>query len=152
MKGKYESVVIDVSLEEGSFDQLMSLKDSPVLKNASHVYIMTVYNESMKACLPSHIVDPTDLDEITKFAKAKMEDLKMELLPSGVGSESWHTEIVFNNNTKKVALEYLKERKANLAITTTRGEQGITGFFKDSFAFYLVQHAPCDIYVVRPVH
>lgn len=152
MKGKYESVVIDVSLEEGCFDQLMSLKDSPILKNANHVYIMTVYNEKMKASLPSHIVDHSDHDEISKYAKAKMEDLKMELLPSGVGSESWHTEIVFNNDTKKVALEYLKERKANLAITTTRGEQGITGFFKDSFAFYLVQHAPCDVYVVRPVH
>lgn len=152
MKGKYESVVIDVSLEEGCFDQLMSLKDSPVLKNANHVYIVTVYNESMKGSLPSHIVDPTDHEEITNFAKSKMEDLKMELLPSGVGSESWHTEVVFNNDTKRVALEYLTERKANLAITATKGEQGISGVFKDSFAFYLVQHAPCDVYVVRPVH
>ncbi|TNF29591.1 MAG: universal stress protein [Deltaproteobacteria bacterium] len=152
MKNKYESVVIDVSLEEGCFDQLMSLKNSPILKNANHVYIMTVYNEKMKACLPSHIVDSTDHGQITEYAKAKMEDLKMELLPSDTNSESWHTEIVFNNDAKRVALDYLKERKAELAITATRGEQGITGFFKDSFAFYLVQHAPCDVYVVRPVH
>ncbi|MCO4795082.1 MAG: universal stress protein [Bacteriovoracaceae bacterium] len=152
MKGKYESVVIDVSLDDTCSDQLLSLKGSPVLKNASHVYIVSVYNESMKECLPSNIVDPKDFDEIGKFAKAKLEDLKMELLPSGVESSSWHTEVVFNNDSKRVALEYLNERKASLAITATRGEQGISGVFKDSFAFYLVQHAPCDVYVVRPVH
>lgn len=152
MKGKYKNVVIDVSLEESCVDQLMSLKNSPVLRNADQVFIVTVYNETMKSCLPVELIDHTDLEQIEKYAKSRLEDIKLELLPDGVDSSGWYTEVIFNKDAKRVALEYLTERKADLAVTTTRGEQGISGFFKDSFAFYLVQHSPCDVYVVRPVH
>jgi nucleotide-binding universal stress UspA family protein len=45
---------------------------------------------------------------------------------------------------------YLKEVKADLVVTATKGKHGIDGFFSSSFTDYLCKFSPCDVLVMRP--
>jgi nucleotide-binding universal stress UspA family protein len=152
MRNKYSNVVIEVSLDEGCLENLLSLKRSPIFKNAEQVSLVSVYNDSMVNLLPCNIVNKEDFDEIKSVLESRLSELRDELIPSDVDPARWHVEVILSKDVKHCAIEFLRNRKADLAITSTRGHQGITGIFKDSFAFYLVQHAPCDVYVIRPVH
>ena len=152
MKDRYKNVVIDVSLADGSLESMLHLKNSPILANAENVHLVSVYNDKLAKYLPCSIVNKEDFNEVEKYARSRMEELKDELKPSDADPARWHVDVVFNNDIKHIAVEFLRNHQADLAVTSTRGHQGINGIFKDSFAFYLVQHAPCDVYVVRPVH
>lgn len=50
---------------------------------------------------------------------------------------------------KEKVIEYLKEVKADLVITATRGKHGIEGLFSSSFTDHLVKHAPCNVLTLR---
>ena len=152
MKDKYKRVVIDVSLADGSLESMLALKSSPIIQNAESVQLLSVYNDKLAKYLPCSIVNKEDFQEVEQYARSRMEELRDELMPSDADPAQWPIEVVFNNDIKHVAIEFLRNHQADLAVTSTRGHQGIQGIFKDSFAFYLVQHAPCDVYVVRPVH
>ena len=152
MKNSYDNVVIEASIENGSLDNLENLKNSPLLKNAKNVSIVSVYNEKMAKYLPCHIVDKKDFNEIQQSIEVILKDLRDKIIPVDANPAHWHVEVIFNNDVKHMAVEFLRNRNADLAIISTRGFQGISGFFEDSFAFYMVQHAPCDVHVLRPIH
>ena len=152
MKHHYDHVVIDVPMDEEGHEQIQYLKNSPILKSAKHVTLHTIYNDSMGVELPAHIVDKNKFPEIEEHILSRLEDIKTALMPADADSRSWSTKCTFNAEPKRIAVEYLQESKADLAISATRGEQGIRGLFKESFAFYLIEYAPCDVYVIRPIH
>lgn len=152
MKHYYKHIVIDVPLDPESLKQIFSLNHSPLFLKAKKVTLLTIYNEKMSNELPSHIVDKHDFPDIENHILSLLEEVKKNLIPSDVDPLSWKTVCLFNADTKRVSVEFLQEQKADIAIVATRGEQGIEGLFKDSFTFYLVESAPCDVYVIRPVH
>jgi nucleotide-binding universal stress UspA family protein len=55
----------------------------------------------------------------------------------------------FDSSPKEGMVSYLKEHKADLAIVLTREKHGLTSYFSSSFADHLVDHAPCNVLVIR---
>ncbi|GAB4018168.1 MAG: hypothetical protein Fur0010_19200 [Bdellovibrio sp.] len=151
MKTSYDSVVVEVSLEKDCMKSLMSLKDSPVLFNAKKVTFLHVYNQNTEADLPFDIKNMNDKSEVEKVIKQKMNDLKHKIAGQETPA-SWFTQVIYHSDAKLETLEFLKQVSADLVVVATRGGHGATGVFKNSFASYLVEYSPCDVYVIRPVH
>lgn len=152
MKSKYKTVVIDVPMDDESVEQLMCLKDSPILDNANQIFLLTVYNDMMGHELPAWIVNKNDFPNIEKYVHDRLEDIMQELCPNEDQQRKWATRCLFNGDPKQATLDFLEEVKADLTISATRGEQNLFGVFKKSFSSHLIETAPCDVYVVRPVH
>ena len=55
----------------------------------------------------------------------------------------------FDNSPKEGMIRYLKEHNADLAITLTKEKHGLAGYFSSSFTDHLVDHAPCNVFVIR---
>lgn len=55
----------------------------------------------------------------------------------------------FSESPKEGMVKYLKEHNADLAIAFTKEKHGLSGLFSSSFADYLVDHAPCNVLVLR---
>ena len=55
----------------------------------------------------------------------------------------------FDSSPKEGMVSYLKEHKADLAIVLTREKHGFSSYFSSSFADHLVDHAPCNVLVIR---
>ena len=47
-------------------------------------------------------------------------------------------------------VDMLIEKHATLLVVATRGKSGFESLFQSSFTDYMVKHAPCDVFVVRP--
>ncbi len=131
-------------------EEIFKLKDSEMLNKAENIYLVHIFNEKSKKHLPQEIQNK-DFTEIENYVIQKLHRLTDDLLPGHHNrSEERHSHCIFNINEKIKILDYLKEIKADLVISPTQGKQGIEGIFKDSFCFWLVEHAPCDVFVIRP--
>lgn len=148
MRNTYNNVVIEVSLDPVHLLRIKDLVNSPMLKNAKNVHIVNVFDKCQANFLPISI-DKKDLESVEEFVSSILEDLKEELLPTGADSENWIVHSFFSSDSKIKSREYLRQIKADLVITSTRGEQNTSGLFCDSFSYYLVSNAPCDVYVLK---
>ena len=144
-----KNVAINISLNPKTFEQLESLVDSPILKSAKKVSLVHIYNkESQSSFLPCKNGHTLTLEDVEKHVTKKLSKFR-ELLHLDTEIE---IKVIFNRDAKIKVLEYLEQNKTDLVVVSTRGEMGVEGLFKNSFSFWLVEHAPCDVYVVRPVH
>ena len=55
----------------------------------------------------------------------------------------------FDNSPKEGIIRYLEEHNADLAIALTKEKHGLAGYFSSSFTDHLVNHAPCNVLVIR---
>lgn len=115
----------------------------------SDFHLVHVLDNDVRKGFPPNINVEND-EEVEKFIYEKFEKVAAKLW--GDRGEKPHVEqaILFHKEPKLRALNYLKEQNANSCVVVTRGEQGVEGVFRDSFAYYLVAHAPCDVLVLRP--
>jgi nucleotide-binding universal stress UspA family protein len=150
MKESYDNVVIDVSIEKTQLELVKYLKNSPILRCAKNVHLVHIYNETCDEFLPVNIRN-CDKKEIEAFISSTLTDLRDEIKPEG-STGQWFTQTLFHADVKLHSIDFLKEVSADLVVSATRGQHGPSGFFKDSFTYFLVEHAPCDVYVLRPVH
>ena len=149
MDSVFKNVVIEVSFDETLYDQLKSLRGNSTLVTAEKVHLVHVYNNKAGDKFPMGI---DDRDKMIAYMDEKLNSLKCELLPESANEDSWYTKILMNSDIKLETLKFLDEVEADLVVTATRGSGGSPVVFDDSFSSYLLQHSPCDVLVVRPVH
>lgn len=152
MKSQYQTIVIDVPMDDEGLEQLMYLKKSPLLINAKKVILLTIYNETMGHEVPSWIINKNDFENIEQYILDRLESVTDELCPSLDAQEKWFRKCLFNGDPKLAMLEFLKEVHADLTISANKGELGMCGVFRSSTSNHLIETSPCDVYVVRPVH
>ena len=143
-----KNYVLCATLEEDCLKVLKTLKSDIDLKHAT-IHLVTVVEIQIYNSELSPVVYPTELQfaDIEKSVTKRLLDLQHAL-----GLEDHRTVIkcFFEFNREKKILSYLKEVKADLVVTATRGKHGIEGFFSSSFTDYLTKFSPCDILVMRP--
>lgn len=69
---------------------------------------------------------------------------------SGIQGVKVEYHCLFDPYPKRKMVDYLKESKADLVITSTSDKHGIEGLFMSSFTDYLLKFSPCDVLAVRP--
>lgn len=147
---KFKNIVISVSLDKRCPEELSELKDSDLLSNADNIYLVHIYNDKSKKYLSGNI-NANNFEEVEDYIVKKLHGLTDHLVPGHFNKNNQrHSYCLFNSSAKIKILDYLKEIGADLIIASTKGEQGIEGFFTDSYCYWLVEHAPCDVLVVRP--
>lgn len=88
----------------------------------------------------------------TKEQKVDIEKTIKEIfdnLEKDVPAKEKTSDCVFHPNPKEGMVDYIKNRKPDLAITYTKEKHGLRDYFHSSFTEYLVKHAPCDVMAVR---
>lgn len=110
--------------------------------------LVHIFSPNSNEELPPNI-NAKNEDEVKAFINEKLGLVSHNLL-GDVPKDRIKIEILYHNEPKLRALNFLKESGADACVVATRGEQGVSGVFRESFAFYLVAHAPCDVLVLRP--
>ena len=151
MRHKYKTVVIEVSLDPKTIDQILTLKRSPILENAYSIHFVHIYNSELKPRYLELSEGKTDFEAIEKCVLDKLEEIKNEIIAGldVIGYSKTHC--IFDRNVKLKAIQYIKEINADLVVAATRGMHGIEGMFTNSFSNFLVDHAPCDVHIIRPI-
>ena len=146
---KYEHIVVECSIEEKGIEQILTLKDSPILESAKKVTLLHIYSKDMEGFLPTSL-DKSNMDEVEKHVYSILEDIR-EKLKGNIETCEWSEVCILSNDPKIKAIEHLKSTSADLVISATKGNHGITYYNRsDSFSYYLIENSPCDIYVIRP--
>jgi len=142
-----KNVVICVSLNDESLDNLAQLKGDQILKDAKvhlvHCFEIQVYTSDF-----SPYIYPTE----DKYPEIEAATLKiLDSLQGRLGLEGKvEKKCFFSQSPKQRLKEYLEESKADLCVVATRGKHGIQGLFSSSFAEHLVKYSPCDLHIKRP--
>lgn len=127
------------------FDHL--LKDG-FYNNSSTFVLVHILNDKSRGCFPPS-VDVKSEDEVEKYINIQFNKFE-ERFVDEENRPKIERMIILNKDTKLQAVNFLKESGADSCVVATRGEQGLSGMFTDSMAYYLVAHAPCDVLVIRP--
>ena len=139
-------VVLCVTLNDDSLDQMKKLKGTPLLAydevHLVHCFEVQMYNSDF-----SPFIYPTE-EQYPEIEKAGLEILKS--LSENIKASNPELKVFFSQSPHQKMIEYLQEIKADLAVVATRGKHGIEGLFSSSFADHLIKYSPCDIYVIRP--
>lgn len=142
---KFQNVVVELSCEKELFDRFKSLGGNPIIEQAENVHLISVFNEKQKNYLPLNIETAEDIEEYFKNLHSEIESI----LSKGSGAK-FTSHLHLNANSTIDAVDFLKEIKADLVVTATRGDSGVKGVFQNSFTEFMVENSPCDIYVIRP--
>lgn len=146
---KFKNIAVSVSLNEDLLEDLKSYKDYELLNHADNVYFVHIYNQRSEQNLPDD-VKGKDFDSIREYVLGELHKVAEALVPGHKNKDSdRHSQCIFMSDEKISILDYLDEVEADLVIAETRGEQGVTGIFKDSYCFWLVEHAKCDVLVLK---
>ena len=144
---EYKHIVIDVSLNPETSKRLEALKDHSIIKNAQEVFFLHVTDKKDEHFLPVTI-EKNDEKAYDEYVQKFIEDLKKEICQNFKGKAQ--TRVIHNSNTKLRSVQFLREVNADLVVVSTRGEQGVSNFFSDSFTFWVIQEGPCDVLVLKP--
>ena len=151
MKDGYSTVVIEVALDPATNDQLKSLANSSILKSAKKIYMMHVFSSDMKHYAPNLFKEMPNFEKTGEIINDELEGLKKTLFGESDILDKVETRFFFDKNVKIRAVEFLKSVEADLVIAATRGEHGIEGLFTSSFSYFLIDHSPCDVHILRPL-
>ncbi len=127
------------------FDHL--LKDG-FYNNTSTFVLVHILNDKSRENFPPS-VDVKKDSEVEKYINTQFDKFEEKFVDEATKPKVERM-ILLNKDTKLQAVNFLKESKADSCVVATRGEQGLSGMFTDSMAYYLVAHAPCDVLVIRP--
>jgi hypothetical protein len=147
---KIKNIVLSVNMDESSINEFRKLKNSQNLRAADNIHLIHIYNDKLKSNLPFS-VNPDDFSEIEAYVTDRLHELTDELLPGHVNKVGdRHSLCVFNASEKLEIINYLDKVGADLVIVSTRRVKGLEGLSNNSFSFWLVEHAPCNVLIIRP--
>ncbi len=143
------NIALFLSGEEVADDSLLQYAHDGLFSGNNHFHLVHIVDEASLKSLPVN-VDPNDEEAVRNFYDEKFSAFSEKMSQQCEKGLQMKRHILFHNQAKLHALHFLKEIKADSCVLATRGEQGVEGIFAESFSYYLVAHAPCDVLVVRP--
>eukprot|EP00808_Paulinella_micropora_P007487 g34099.t1 len=98
-----------------------------------------------------HTADPTEIVKHNKDTEEHGHEViqKYDKLCTAAKVKNVEVETVTSLDAKEAALKFAKEKKVNMIYTGCRGLGMIQRMYMGSFSQYIVEHAPCDVLVVK---
>lgn len=143
------NIVLFLSGEDKWDESLLQYANDGLFLQGNHLHLVHIVNEHSLKQLPSG-VNVRDQDQVKAVFDKKFSQFQRQLSETSQRKLKFSCHLLFHKEAKLKALEFLKEVKADACVLATRGEQGVEGIFAESFSYYLVAHAPCDVLVIRP--
>jgi hypothetical protein len=145
----FKNIVVTISLDQKSQHSLNKLQESTLFSQADNIYFVHIFTEKSRQFL-----NTTEINQSRENLKERITEKLTQLAHMAApGHENTSGrplgQCLFGANEKMKIIDFLKEVESDLVVSRTRGEQGIEGVFKSSFCFWLVEHAPCDVYIIR---
>lgn len=146
-----QRIVIAVPIEENLLKPLRDWGRSFDFEHVECVHFVHVVKKNITP-LEFGLVETPDAETYREMVPTLKNFLKEEskrILPS-----DYHGQVEFllteDFNPEEEVIDLLNDMGATLIVVATRGKHGLDGLFHKSFTEYMVKHAPCDVFVVRP--
>jgi hypothetical protein len=148
---KTQKIVIAVPLEENLLSALYEWGKEFDFSEIRSVRFIHIVKKNVTPLEFGLIESPDDstFREMEPTLKKFLKDESERILPKDFNGEVTF-EVTNNYHPEDEVIEILKDFEANLIVVATRGRHGLDSLFHSSFTQYMVKHAPCDVFVVRP--
>eukprot|EP00457_Paulinella_chromatophora_P013257 gb/GEZN01013537.1/.p1 GENE.gb/GEZN01013537.1/~~gb/GEZN01013537.1/.p1 ORF type:complete len:182 (-),score=33.47 gb/GEZN01013537.1/:243-788(-) len=146
---KVVMVVVDGSPEsDHAFEQALSWKHEEDRLYVVHAVETPVPSTTS---LLIHSADPTDLIKETEAYEEKGKEVSRKYDQTITKRKLRHVEVdvLVGHDAKESVLKFAQEKKVDIIFTGCRGMGVMQRMFMGSFSAYLVEHATCDVVVVK---
>lgn len=145
---KKKKTVLFLNIEELLEESFEHFVDDGLFNPDNYFILAHVFSPEIGEHLPPG-VDKKDPDAINSFILEKLNSVASKIWDDP--NPQWvEAEILYHQEPKLRAVNYLREVEADACVVATRGNQGVSNLFQESFAYYLVANAPCDVLILRP--
>ncbi|GAA2904274.1 universal stress protein [Enterococcus pseudoavium] len=143
MSGSYEKILVAVdgsATSADAFNEAVSVAE----RNNARLFILTVVDFKFS------IGDPAFINDALKFHLNNAEiELEQLIANSTVGQIDYETKIDSGSPKRKI-IEYALEKQADLIMLGATGRGAVEQAILGSTASYVVNHAKCNVMVVKP--
>lgn len=137
----YNKILVAIDGSEQSFEALKKAIEASI-KNEAKLFLITVINTS------SWSTDAQIYQLLLSESKNMGEDTISKAKKQIPKDIEYHTELL-NGNPKSGIVQFAKENDIDLVILGATGKGAITRVLVGSTSAYVVNHAPCDVLIVR---
>ena len=128
-------------------DTLKNIKNDISIENTKLHFVRIVEIQIFSADTVSTIYPPeSEYADIESYSIKQMKNLAKKM---SINEEQATFSCFFETRREEKIVSFIKEKKADLIVTATRGKHGIEGLFSSSFTDYLCKFSPCDVLVMR---
>ncbi|REC31647.1 hypothetical protein CF160_03965 [Enterococcus pseudoavium] len=143
MKESYKKILVAVDGSTASTDAFTEAL-SVAERNNAKLFILTVVDFKFS------IGDPAFINDALKFHLNNAEiELEQLIANSNVGLIDYETKIDSGSPKRKI-IEYALEKQADLIMLGATGRGAVEQAILGSTASYVVNHAKCNVMVVKP--
>jgi len=129
------SAQADKALEKAAYLAAMTQSSLTVLSVVPDLCMMEISEDDCRKLY----------DLMTEESRKRLEKMKSDLAPKGIVIES---DVQFGN-AAEIILKVCADKKADLVIIWSHGRHGAKKFLLGSVSSKVVDHAPCDVLVVK---
>lgn len=143
-----KNYVLCVQLDNECPAILSQLKNDIELRH-SKIHLVTVVEIKVYSSEFATFTYPVEnqYKEIEEAALRTLTNLQHSL---NLADSQVEKKCFFDYDPQEKMGNYIKEVKAQLVVTASKGKHGLAGLFSSSFSNYLIKHSPCDVLVMRP--
>lgn len=144
-------IVIAIPLEEKLLTPLREWGKKFDFSHIEHVHFIHVVKINITPLEFGLMENPDERTflEITPTLSKFLEDESKKILPNDYKGKMTF-EIERDSDPELETVEILKREDADFIVVSTHARHGLDSFLHSSFTEYMVKHAPCDVFVVKP--
>lgn len=144
-------IVIALPLEEKLLTPIREWGSKFNFDHIDHVHFVHVIKINITPLEFGLVESPDDLTykEMKPTISKFLEDESRKILPANFeGKISF--EVEKDSDPEEESVEILKREHPDFIVVSSHARHGIDSFLHSSFTDYMIKHAPCDVFVVRP--
>ena len=143
MVEEYKNILVAVDASEQAYDALREAVDTAKL-NHSHLKILYVLNDKL-ANIPVHLDTMTLYKSVQEHSDYVVEQVQEYLKGTEVDFEI----VRLTGSPKREIINYANENNIDLVVIGSTGLDAIDRFIIGSTTQYIVNHASCNVMVIK---
>lgn len=147
-----QNIVIALPLDENMLTPFYQWGQKFDFSHVQNIHVVHVVKKNVTPLEFGLIETPDDgtYREMVPTLEKFLRDEAQKIIPADFTGEINYL-VTKDFNPEEEVIDYLKKIGASLLVVSTRSLHGINRWFNTSFMEYMVKHAPCDVFVVRPI-
>lgn len=144
-------IVIALPLEEKLLAPLRDWGNKFNFEHIDHVHFIHVIKINITPLEFGLVESPDDLTyrEMRPTISKFLEDESRKILPTNFKGKITF-EVEKDSDPEEESVDILKREHADFIVVSSHARHGLDSFLHSSFTDYMIKHAPCDVFVIRP--